>query len=496
MANFAPFCIESQVWTRSRVSGWAKPLAAHKASRGKLLRFANCSRLVFAARVEMKVSDLRGILQYVPRFREKIFVVAVDGDIVASENFANILLDLAVLRSLSIKVILVHGASFQIETLARARKVKISNSDGTGITDEATLRISIEAATNVMNDIMQGLTSVDLRAAYANSIIAHPAGILGGVDYLGTGRVEKVDTKSLHLFLNEGITPLIAPIGFDGEGKTFRVNSDSIAVEVAEAMRAMKIIFLSSQKNLQIGGEIVRQLSIAEAEEILKKRKTKSANAHDSIDPKLVSKLEHAARACRQGVPRVHLLDGNENEALLSEIFSHTGIGTMVYSNEYQQVRRVFKKDVRAVMSLIRQSVEGEELIRRTRAEILQHIEDYWVLEVDRNLVGCVALHIYDEPKKAEIACLYVSKSHSGQGYGRKLMSFAETLAAEKGVEEIFALSTQAFAYFQQKGGYAEATPETLPASRREKYEASGRNSKILIKPVAQIVATETLRAG
>ncbi len=442
----------------------------------------------------MKVSDLRGILQYVPRFREKIFVVAIDGDIVASENFANILLDLAVLRSLSIKVVLVHGASHQIDQLARERNVTPSNSDGTGITDEPTLRISIEAATNVMNDIMQGLTSVDLRAVYANSIIAHPAGILGGVDYLWTGRVEKVDTKSLHLFLNEGIIPIIPPIGFDGEGKTFRVNSDSIAVEVAEAMRAMKIIFLSSQDGLVAGGEVVRQLSISETEDILKKRKTKSAA--DVVEAKLVSKLEAAARACRQGVPRVHLLNGQTDEALLTEVFSHTGIGTMIYSNEYQQIRRVFKKDVRSVMALIRQSVEGEELIRRTRADILQHIEDYWVLEVDRNLVGCVALHAFPDERKAELACLYVNKSHSDQGYGRKLMSFAETLAAEKGAKEIFALSTQAFAYFQQKGGFIEATPDVLPPARRDKYESSGRNSKILIKPVAPALATEALRAG
>ena len=212
----------------------------------------------------MKVSDLRGILQYVPRFREKIFVVALDGEIVMSPNFANILLDVAVLRSLSIKVILVHGAGAQIQQLATERRVAISNFDCTSITDDATLKLSLEAATNVMNEIMQGLSSVDLRAAYANAIIAHPAGILGGVDFLHTGRVERVDTKALHLFLNEGITPVIPPMGFDGEGKTFRVNSDAIAVEVAEAMQAMKIVFLSAEDGLTASGEIVRQLSIAE----------------------------------------------------------------------------------------------------------------------------------------------------------------------------------------------------------------------------------------
>jgi amino-acid N-acetyltransferase len=423
----------------------------------------------------MKVSDLRGILQYVPRFRERIFVVAIDGEIVASPNFANILLDLAVLRSLSIKVILVHGASLQIAQLAAERSVAISNADGTGITDEATLKVSLEAVTNVMNEIMQGLTSVDLRAAYSNAIIAHPAGILGGVDFLNTGRVERVDTKSLHLFLNEGIIPLIPPIGYDGEGRTFRVNSDAVALEVAEAMQAMKILYLSASEGVVVDGELIGQLSIPEAEDFAKKKK-------GVLDAGLLSKLDHAARACRQGVARVHLLNGLRDEALLSEVFSQEGIGTMIYSNEYQQIRRVFKKDVRAVMTLIRQSVNSEELVKRTRADILAHLEDYWVLEIDRNLVGCVALHIYPQENVAELACLYVHKNHEGQGYGRKLMAFAEQLAAEKGAQRLLALSTQAFNYFQQKGGFNEVSPDTLPPERRKKYDASGRNSKVLQK--------------
>ena len=436
----------------------------------------------------MKVSDLRGILQYVPRFREKIFVVALDGEIVASPNFANILLDLAVLRSLSIKVILVHGAARQIAQLADERSVTISNSDGTGITDDATLKVSIEAATNVMTEIMQGLTSVDLRAAYANAIIAHPAGILGGVDHLNTGRVERVDTKSLHLFLNEGIIPVIPPMGYDGEGKTFRVNSDGIALEVAEAMQAMKILFLSASEGVVVNGEIVGQLSIAEAEDFAKKKRAVT-------EPNLLSKIEHAARACRLGVARVHLLNGQHDEALLSEIFSHEGIGTMVYSNEYQQIRRVFKKDVRAVIALIRQSVDNEELVKRTRADIVAHLEDYWVLELDRVLVGCVAVHLYPEQQMAELACLYVSKIHEGEGHGRKLMAFADQLAAEKGAKQMFALSTQAFNFFQQKGGYAEATPDILPPERRKKYDASARKSKVMLKTPVPASAVETSRA-
>ena len=435
----------------------------------------------------MKVSDLRGILQYVPRFRERIFVVAIDGEIVASPNFSNIVLDLAVLRSLSIKVIIVHGAGAQIAQLAADRSVTISNADGTGITDELTLKVSLEAVTNVMTEIMQGLTSVDLRAAYSNAIIAHPAGILGGVDYLNTGRVERVDTKSLHLFLNEGIIPLVPPMGYDGEGKTFRVNSDAVALEIAEAMQAMKILFLSAHDGVIVDGEFVGQLSIAEAEEFVKKKR-------GAVDAGLLSKLDHAARACRLGVARVHLLNGLNDEALLSEIFSQEGIGTMVYSNEYQQIRRVFKKDVRAVISLVRQSVDSEELVKRTRADIVAHLEDYWVLEIDRNLVGCVALHTYAEQGIAELACLYVHKNQEGQGYGRKLMAFAEQLAAEKGIKQVVALSTQTFNYFQQKGGYTEVTPDALPPERRKKYDASARNSKIMLKTVGLVVPPEASR--
>jgi amino-acid N-acetyltransferase len=432
----------------------------------------------------MKVSELRGILQYVTRFRDKTFVIAVNGEIIASENFSNILLDIAVLRSLNIKVILVHGAGAQIERLAGERGIPLSNSDGSGVTDEATLKISLEAISQITTELMQGLTTVDLRAAYANCVIAHPAGILGGVDHLHTGRIEKIDARPLHLFLNEGIVPVIPPLGFDGEGKTFRVNSDSIAVEVAEAVRAMKILFLLSSDGVVINGEFIRQLSIAETEEFLKKKKFSERST-------LASKLEHAARACRQGVARVHLINGNINEALLSEIFSADGIGTMIYSNEYQQIRRIFKKDVRPIMSLIRQSVTSEELIRRTRADILQHLDDYWVLEIDRTLIGCVAVHLYPEEKKAELACLYVSKNRSGEGYGLKLMHFAERLASQKGMEQMFALSTQAFAYFQQKGGFAEAGPDVLPLSRRQRYETSGRKSKILTKQLG--VSSEAL---
>jgi amino-acid N-acetyltransferase len=428
----------------------------------------------------MKLPELRGILQYVTHFRDKIFVVAIDGEILGSENFANILLDIAVLRSLSIKVVLVHGAGLQIEQAAHEKGIQLTNPDGIGLVDEATLEISINVALRLTNQIMEGLTQVDLRAAYANCIIAHPSGIVRGVDFQYSGKVERVDVKILEVFLKEEIVPVIPPLGFDGEGKTFRVNSDLVAVEVAEALHAAKLIYLSAFDGLVLDGQRIGHLVAPELEEVLKKQK-------DKLPKGLLSKLEHAALACRYGVPRVHLLNGNVNEALLAEVFSNGGVGTMIYSNEYEQVRHLYKKDIREVMSLIQQSVRSEELVRRTRAEILADIEDYWVLEIDRHIVGCVAVYPYPEYKMAELACLYVSRSNENQGLGRKLMSFAETLARERGFSKLVALSTQAFVYLQQKGGFVEAGPEILPPARRTKYDSSGRNSRILLKNLTPV---------
>ena len=434
----------------------------------------------------MKLPELRGILQYVTRFRDKVFVIAINGEILESENFANILLDIAVLRSLKIKVVLVHGAAFQIERAAAERGTPVSNVDGTGVIDAATLQLSIDVSIRLTNKIMEGLTQVDLRAAYANCIISHPAGIIHGIDYQFSGKVEKVDAHSLELFLREEIVPVIPPLGFDGEGRTFRVNSDLVALEVAEALRATKLIYLSAHDGLVLDGERIGHILSTEVAEVVRKRRSE-------LSTNLISKLEHAVRACQYGIPRVHLVNGNVNEALLAEIFSNGGIGTMIYSNEYEQIRRLYKKDVRAVVSLIQQSIRDEELVRRTRSEILSDIDAYWVLEIDRHIVGCVAIYPYPEEKMAELACLYVSRSSENQGLGRKLMSFVENLARERGFEQLFALSTQAFVYLQQKGGFSEANPDVLPPARRAKYEASGRNARILVKNLLPETASRLL---
>src|SRR5205823_2750365 len=260
----------------------------------------------------------------------KTFILSVDGAIVTSENFANILLDVAVLRSLNIRVVLVHGASAQIKALAEERKLKPSDLDGAGITDAETLQLALTAANRLTHEILEGLSANDLRAACTNGIIAHPMGIIQGVDHLFTGKVERVDVELFQMLLNQGIIPIVPPLGFDGDGKTYRVNSDNVAVAVAEALKATKVLLIRT----------------------------------------------------------------------------HEGIGTLIYANEYQQIRRAMKKDIRHILALTKNSVASDELIKRTRSALEKNLNDYYLFEIDKNPVACVALHLYPDQKKGELAFL------------------------------------------------------------------------------------------
>ena len=423
----------------------------------------------------MKLTDLRGILHYIPQFREKTFILALDGNIVTDDNFPTLLLDVALLWSLNIRVVLVHGAAAQIQALAKARKVQPSDTEGTGITDAATLQLAIDAATRLTHEILEGLSANDLRAACSNGVEAHPLGIIGGVDHLFTGKVEKVDVEGFQSMLNQGVVPVVPPLGFDGDGNTYRVNSDSVAVALAEQLKATKLVFVTSRPGLMFDGQPIRQMLVTDLIRLAQQNGGRLA-------PEMASKVKHAIAACTAGVPRVHVINGTQEEGLLGEVFSNHGIGTLIYANEYENIRPAKKKDVRAIQLLTKQAVESEELVKRTRAMIERNLGDYYIFEIDRNPVACVALHVYPEENVGELASLYVSPAHENEGLGRKLIQFVETRARERGLSRLLALSTQSFTYFQAKGGFVEGTVDDLPPARREQYEQSGRNSRVLVK--------------
>lgn len=423
----------------------------------------------------MKLTDLRGILQYIPQFREKTFIISVDGAVVTDENFTNILMDIAVLRSLNIRVVLAHGASAQIRSLAAEQAITASNLDGSGVTDEVTLKLALTAANRLTHEILEGLAANDLRAACTNAITAYPLGILQGVDHLFTGKVERVDVEMLQKLLDNGIIPVLPPLGFDGDGKTYRVNSDAVAVAGAEALKAAKLMFITTHDGIRVRDHVIRQMPVADLESVLALQK-------NDVHPEMLSKALHAVAACKAGVPRVHVINGGVEEGLLAEVFTNEGVGTLIYGNEFQQIRRALKKDIRSILNLTKPSVATDELVKRTRSTIEKQLPDYYIFEIDKNPVACVALHVFPEQGKGELAFLYVSAAHENQGIGRKLIHYVENRARDMGLNELITLSTQAFTYFQSKGGFAEGTPDDLPPARREKYDQSGRNSKVLVK--------------
>lgn len=427
----------------------------------------------------MRPTELRGVLQYVPKFRDKFVVLCLDAAVVMHPNFANLLVDIAVMRSLNIQVGIVHGAGGEMDRIARESNLILSDLVGSGITDAVTLDIAVQASNRISQTILEGLASVDLKGAITNAVEAHPVGILKGIDHQFSGKIERVDSAFFHSLLQNNIIPVVPCITGNGQRALFRINSDQAAYSIAVNLNAIKIIFLTQDPGLVVNGELVKQISSSDVEELLGRPPV-------DLSPSMTSKLRFASRACKSGISRVHLINGTHDGDLLHEIFSPEGIGTLIYSNDYQQIRQATKVDVRALMAMTQAGVEADELIARSRKDIEEHIGDYYIFISNGQIVGCVAFHVEEGSQIGELAYLFVHPDHENQGIGKKLVKFVEEKARQKGLHSLVALSTQTFSYFVQKGGFIEGGPDDLPSRRKSKYFSSGRKSKVLIKHLVQ----------
>ena len=424
----------------------------------------------------MNYDDIRGILRYVPQFRGQTFVVLLDSALMQHENLQNVLLDLAVLSSLNIRVVVVFGARQQVMDLAARRDMTLTSPDATGVTDDATLEVAVDAVSRLSTDLLQQLTGVGLRASVSNAITAHPAGVIKGRNLGHSGTIDRVEAATIQSLIEQGIVPLVAPLGYERGGRILRLNSASVAVQVASAIGAAKLLFVGAGVVEDAGGHRIRQLSVDEARAFADATPEGEDTEHSQV-----MLLRHAARACEGGVARVHFLDGKTDDALLGELFSIGGVGTMVYRDAYHNIRQARRSDVEGIMRMVRQAVDDDELVARSRQDVRTSIDNYFVLDVDGTVTGVVALHPWPEQKAAELACLYVRRTHEGIGYGRKLVQFAEKRARDAGYTRLFALSTQAYNFFENKLGFVPASADDIPPSRREKLLKSGRNSRVMV---------------
>lgn len=409
-------------------------------------------------------------------FRDHTFVVALDGSIVGHENFQNLVTDIAVLRSLNINVVLVHGIGKQLRDAAARRRVKLSDVYGEGVTDAGTMVIAREVSGSVSQAIIEGLTHANLKCAITNAVRATQIGVIEGEDRLLTGKVEKIETPLLKSLLAQGIIPLVTPILCDRDGNSLRVNSDSLAADIAVGLGASKLIYLTPFPGLEIDGKLEVNLSLSALEKALQRKDAQ-------IEERLRGKALFAVRALNNGTQRAHILDGRTNGGLLAEIFDKVGTGSMIHANDYDCIRPARRRDAHFIYSITKNAVRDKSLVRRSRKRIEESTDDYFVYEIDESIIGCACLRRFaDAPETAELCSVYVQPFYRDRGVGKKLVAYADNRARELGLKTLITFTTQTYGFFKSVCGFEDAPDACIPPSRLEELSTNGRNSKALFK--------------
>ena len=432
------------------------------------------------------VAWVRQAAPYIHAFRGKTFVIAFGGEVLESEAAQSLIHDIALLDSMGIHLVLVHGARPQIDAEMQARKLTPRFHNGLRITDGETLecvkramgvtRIEIEAL------LSQGLPNTPmaggfLRVTGGNFITAKPVGVVDGVDFQFTGAVRKVIAEEIRADLDQENVVLITPIGASPTGEIFNLAWEDVAEAVAVAIEADKLIFLCDAPGLvDKNGQLLDALTAADVERLLGKKTAQSV----AQSAEVTRVLPGALRACRAGVGRVHFLDRRSDGAMLMEFFTREGIGTVLTSAPLAVLRDATHEDVGAILAVIAPLEADGTLVRRGRERLEMEITRFSVIEHDGVIVGCAALYPFSGDKAAELACLAVMHDYQRAGYGDQLRRHVEARAKKLKLKKLFVLTTRAAHWFVERG-FSEATVDALPAAKRELYNYQ-RRSKVFAK--------------
>lgn len=423
-------------------------------------------------KISIKASDLRGILEYVPLYQNQTFVISLDGSVIACDNFSDVITDIAVLRSLGINVVVVHGIGKQIKSLSASRGIPISDVYGTNVVDDCTLNLAKEISANISQTIIDAFATRNINCVSTNAIRATEVGIISGVDFQNAGRIDKVDFSVLKNLLSLGYIPIISPMAVNAQGRLFRMNSDELAAEISIGLSASKLIYMTETRGLMLGDERAVAFPLAEVKQILAERE-------NLVDPRVLSKVKCAIKALEANkTPRAHILDGRDFASLLTELFDKVGCATMIYADEYQKIRRAKEDDISQIFNITSVSAKTQNLVYRSKEDIATNISSYYVYEMDASIIGIVSLLDLGDDC-AELASLLVLPFYQGNGVGKKMVEFVKIKAKEKGFKKLFSLSTRSAPFFTNTCSFVECSADALPPKRFEKYKASGRNSKV-----------------
>ena len=431
------------------------------------------------------VAWFRNAAPYINAHRARTFVIEIDGVSTGDPQLHGIVHDLALMRSLGIDLVVVYGAEPWVEQRMRARGLAPRSAGGIRITDIAALEAAKEAigaahvelaallSMGIANSPMAG---AGVRVASGNFITARPLGIRDGVDYEHTGEVRRIDAEAIRQRLADGAIVLASPLGYSPTGEVFSLRAEEVATAIATEVGAAKLVFLSEEPGVvDERGALVRELTLDEAQAFA----AAGDGAQDRRDEP-ANRLLHALRACRDGVSRIHIIDRRIDGALLLELFSRDGVGTMINADRYDSIRRADIDDIGGILELIRPLEESGVLVRRSREKLEREIAHFNVVERDGAVVACAAMYPYPDDRLAELACLAVDDAYRGGQYGERLLTLAEREARDAGAERLFVLTTRAAHWFRERG-FTEADRSMLPGERQALYNLQ-RRSRVLVR--------------
>ncbi len=419
----------------------------------------------------------RNTAPYINAHRGKTFVLMLGGEVAQDENFPNIIHDIALLNSLGVRLVLVHGNRPQIaERLARAG-LDSAYHNGRRITDDAALehakdaagalRAQIEAllSLGLPNSPMQGAR---IRVCSGNFVTARPLGVVDGIDYQHTGRVRRVDVEGIRRQLDDGSIVLLSPLGYSPTGEIFNLHLEDIAVHCASAIGADKLLLFGPHAGIQgSDGELIPQCAVGDIEQM-------------AIEGEAGALLDTAARACRAGVGRCHIISYRDDCALLQELFTHDGSGTLVAKDDYEQSRGANIDDVGGILELIEPLEREGVLLKRSRELLETEIQQFRLLERDGRIIACAALYPFPEDNCGEVACIVTHPDYRGGQRGQRLLHELEREARRLGLGQVFVLTTQTAHWFIEQG-FAEHSLADLPREKQSLYNLQ-RNSKVFFK--------------
>jgi amino-acid N-acetyltransferase len=420
---------------------------------------------------------------YINAHRGKTFVLMLEGDAIADENFAHIVQDIALLNSLGVRLVIVHGARPQIDLALNVLNIKSQFHGELRITDQAALN-AVRAAIGIVKSDIEARLSIGLpntpmhgariRVVSGNFVTAKPKGVIDGIDFQHTGEVRRIDRRAIGQQLDQGNIVLLSSCGYSPSGEMFNLAAEDVATQAAISLAAEKLILMGEDEGLpstadkSADTDIISQITTDELSKLI-----------NNLSGEHKTHAQSSLTAVKAGINRAHLLSHKVDGALLQELFTHEGAGTLITAGDYEQLRQANIEDVGGILELLTPLEEQGILVRRSREILETEISRFYVIERDGMIIACAALYPYST-ELAELACVAVSSEYrSGQRGDRLLNAISEHAKAEN-IDKIFVLTTRTAHWFMERG-FSEVDISALPKERQSLYNFQ-RNSKVFIK--------------